>query len=452
MIRKVLIANRGEIAVRIIRACKEMGIRTVAVFSEADRDALHVQLADEAVCIGSSRSHESYLNAENILSAAYLKKADAIHPGFGFLSENANFARKCKDCNIKFIGPDADIIDIMGNKSNAREIMIKAGVPVIPGSDKTLASLEEAKAWANKIGYPVMIKAASGGGGKGIRKIYSEEDLVSQFDNAKSEAKANFGDDSMYMEKIIENAKHVEVQILADEYGNVLHLGERDCSMQRRNQKVLEEAPSPVVDEKMRSLLGKAAVKAARFANYKNAGTIEFLYDKGSNFYFMEMNTRIQVEHPITEMITDVDIVKWQIKIASGVSLTLKQEDIKISGHAIECRINAENVLKNFAPSPGKIDYLFMPGGTNGIRIDSAIYAGYTIPPYYDSMVAKLIVRGKDRNEAIAKMKSALSEFVIEGISTNIDFQLDILNTKEFVKGDYTTDFIEKSFLTKDYA
>jgi len=449
MIRKILIANRGEIAVRIIRACKEMGIATVAVFSEADKDALHVQLADEAVCIGSARSKDSYLNAENILSAAYLKKADAIHPGFGFLSENASFALKCKDCNIKFIGPDADIIDIMGNKSNARDLMIKAGVPVIPGSDGTLSDLDDAKEWANKIGYPVMIKASAGGGGKGIRKIYTEADLIAQFDNAKNEAKANFGDDSMYMEKIVENAKHIEIQILGDEYGNIIHLGERDCSMQRRNQKLVEEAPSPVISEQMRNMIGKAAVKAARFANYKNAGTIEFLYDKNGNFYFMEMNTRIQVEHPVTEMITDIDIVKWQIKIASGIRLTVRQEDVKISGHSIECRINAENVANNFAPSPGKIDYLFVPGGTNGIRIDSAIYAGYTIPPYYDSMVAKLIVRGKDRTEAMAKMRSALTEFVVNGIDTNIDFQLEIMNTPEFINGEYTTEFVEKTLLAK---
>ncbi|MCL2592278.1 MAG: acetyl-CoA carboxylase biotin carboxylase subunit [Defluviitaleaceae bacterium] len=449
MIRKILIANRGEIAVRIIRACKEMGIATVAVFSEADKDALHVQLADEAVCIGSARSKDSYLNAENILSAAYLKKADAIHPGFGFLSENASFALKCKDCNIKFIGPDADIIDIMGNKSNARDLMIKAGVPVIPGSDGTLSDLDDAKEWANKIGYPVMIKASAGGGGKGIRKIYTETDLIAQFDNAKNEAKANFGDDSMYMEKIVENAKHIEIQILGDEYGNIIHLGERDCSMQRRNQKLVEEAPSPVISEQMRNMIGKAAVKAARFANYKNAGTIEFLYDKNGNFYFMEMNTRIQVEHPVTEMITDIDIVKWQIKIASGIRLTVRQEDVKISGHSIECRINAENVANNFAPSPGKIDYLFVPGGTNGIRIDSAIYAGYTIPPYYDSMVAKLIVRGKDRTEAMAKMRSALTEFVVNGIDTNIDFQLEIMNTPEFINGEYTTEFVEKTLLAK---
>jgi len=442
MFNKILIANRGEIAVRIIRACRELGISTVAVFSEADRDALHTQLADEAVCVGPSKSSDSYLNMANIISAACVTNAQAIHPGFGFLSENSVFASMCEECNIKFIGPDAKTIDLMGNKSNARKLMIQAGVPVTPGSDGVVENVEKARKLAEKFGYPVMIKASSGGGGKGIRIVRKPEELEDCFNAARSEAMVNFGDNSVYMEKVIENARHIEVQILADEYGNIVHLGERDCSLQRRNQKILEESPSVAVDEKTRESLGQAAVKAAKAANYKNAGTIEFLYSKDGNFYFMEMNTRIQVEHPITEMVTDIDLVKEQIKIASGNPISFEQKDVKISGYSIECRVNAEDPDNNFAPSPGKISYLLIPGGGNGLRIDSAVYAGYTIPPYYDSMIAKVITKGKTREEAIVKMKRALSEFVIEGIKTNIDFHLDLLNNEMYQKGQFDTSFI----------
>ena len=444
MFNKILIANRGEIAVRIICACRELGISTVAVFSEADRNALHTQLADEAVCIGPAKSSASYLNMANILSAACITKAQAIHPGFGFLSENSVFASMCEECNIKFIGPDSKTIELMGNKSNARKLMIEAGVPVTPGSDGVIESVEKAFEFADKFGYPVMIKASSGGGGKGIRIVRKREELEESFNTAKNEAKANFGDDSVYMEKLIENARHIEVQILADEYGNVIHLGERDCSLQRRNQKVLEESPSAAIDEKTRKNLGETAVRAARAADYKNAGTIEFLYSRDGQFYFMEMNTRIQVEHPVTEMVTDIDLIKEQLKIASGEPISFEQKDVCISGHSIECRINAEDPDNNFAPSPGKISYLLMPGGGNGLRVDSAVYAGYTIPPYYDSMIAKVITKGKDRNEAIAKMKRALDEFVIEGIKTNIDFQLELLNNEMYRKGEFDTSFISK--------
>lgn len=444
MFNKILIANRGEIAVRIIRACKELGISTVAVFSEADKDALHTQLADEAVCIGPAKSSESYLNMANILSAACIKKAQAIHPGFGFLSENSVFASMCEDCNIKFIGPDSKTIELMGNKSNARELMKNAGVPITPGSDGIIENIEKAFEFAEKAGYPLMIKAASGGGGKGIRIVRRPEELEESFSTAKNEAKANFGDDSVYMEKLIENARHIEVQILADEYGNVVHLGERDCSLQRRNQKVLEESPCAAINEETREKLGEAAVKAAKAAVYKNAGTVEFLYSGEGEFYFMEMNTRIQVEHPITEMVTGIDLIKEQFKIASGEPISFEQKDVHISGCSIECRINAENPENNFSPSPGKISYLFMPGGGNGLRVDSAVYAGYTIPPYYDSMIAKVITKGKDRNEAITKMKRALGEFVIEGINTNIDFQIELLNNEMYRKGKFDTSFISK--------
>ncbi len=447
MFNKILIANRGEIAVRIIRACREMGIATVAVFSEADKDALHTQLADEAVCIGPVKSADSYLNMPNIISAACLTNAQAIHPGFGFLAENSVFASMCEECNIKFIGPDADTIDLMGNKANARKLMIEAGVPVTPGSDGLINDVNAAKKLADEFGYPVMIKASAGGGGKGIRIVRSPEELEESYNTAKNEARVNFGDDSVYMEKLIENARHIEVQILADEYGNVVHLGERDCSLQRRNQKVLEEAPSVAIDGKTRIGLGDAAVKAAKAAGYKNAGTIEFLYSKDGKYYFMEMNTRIQVEHPITEMVTDIDIVKEQIKIAAGEKLSFEQSDVVIGGHSIECRINAEDPENNFAPSPGKISYLLLPGGGNGLRIDSAVYAGYTIPPYYDSMIAKVITKGKTRREAIDKMKRALSEFVIEGIKTNIDFHLDLLDNEKYIKGDFDTSFISNEII-----
>lgn len=444
MFDKILIANRGEIAVRIIRACREMGIKTVAVFSEPDREALHTQLADEAVCIGSAKVSDSYLDMNNIISAAVEKRAQAIHPGFGFLSENSMFAGVCKDCNIKFIGPKGSVIDALGNKANARQMMINAGVPVIPGSDGVIADVDGAYKMADKLGYPVIVKASAGGGGKGIRIVRKKEDLKEAFLSAQSETKAAFGDDSMYMEKLIEGARHVEVQILGDSYGNVIHLGERDCSLQRKNQKVLEETPCEVLSEATRAKICESAVKAAKAAGYENAGTIEFLYDEDSDkYYFMEMNTRVQVEHPITEMVTGVDIVKEQIRIAAGEKLSYRQDDIRISGHAIECRINAENPSRNFAPCPGMIDYLLMPSGGIGLRVDSAIYQGYEIPPYYDSMLAKVIVHGKDREEAIAKMKRALYEFVIEGVDTNIEYQNKILNNKKFEKCQYNTSFLE---------
>ena len=444
MFDKILIANRGEIAVRIIRACREMVIKTVAVFSEPDREALHTQLADEAVCIGSAKVGDSYLDMNNIISAAVEKQAQAIHPGFGFLSENSMFAGVCKDCNIKFIGPKGSVIDALGNKANARQMMINAGVPVIPGSDGILADVEQAYEMADKLGYPVIVKASAGGGGKGIRIVRKKEELKEAFLSAQSETKAAFGDDSMYMEKLIEGARHVEVQILGDSFGNVIHLGERDCSLQRKNQKVLEETPCEVLSESTRAKICDSAVRAAKAAGYENAGTIEFLYDEDSDkYYFMEMNTRVQVEHPITEMVTGVDIVKEQIRIAAGEKLSYTQDDIKISGHAIECRINAENPLRNFAPCPGTIDYLLMPSGGLGLRVDSAIYQGYEIPPYYDSMLAKVIVHGRDREEAIAKMKRALYEFVIEGVDTNIEYQNKILNNKQFEKCQYNTSFLE---------
>lgn len=444
MFDKILIANRGEIAVRIIRACREMGIKTVAVFSEPDREALHTQLADEAVCIGSAKVGDSYLDMNNIISAAVEKQAQAIHPGFGFLSENSMFAGVCKDCNIKFIGPKGSVIDALGNKANARQMMINAGVPVIPGSDGILADVEQAYEMADKLGYPVIVKASAGGGGKGIRIVRKKEELKEAFLSAQSETKAAFGDDSMYMEKLIEGARHVEVQILGDSFGNVIHLGERDCSLQRKNQKVLEETPCEVLSESTRAKICDSAVRAAKAAGYENAGTIEFLYDEDSDkYYFMEMNTRVQVEHPITEVVTGVDIVKEQIRIAAGEKLLYTQDDIKISGHAIECRINAENPSRNFAPCPGTIDYLLMPSGGLGLRVDSAIYQGYEIPPYYDSMLAKVIVHGRDRDEAIAKMKRALYEFIIEGVDTNIEYQNKILNNKQFEKCQYNTSFLE---------
>lgn len=445
MIRKVLIANRGEIAVRVIRACKEMGIKTVAIYSEADKEAMHTQLADESICVGTAKSKDSYLNESNIISAAVITKCNAIHPGFGFLSEKAEFAAICEECNIKFIGPSSEVINIMGNKSKAREMMKKAGVPIVPGSEGLIRSFKEAKIEAKRIGYPVMIKASAGGGGKGIRIVKSEDELENSFLTAKSEAKINFGDDSVYMEKFIENPRHIEFQILADSFGNVVHLGERDCSIQRRNQKLLEEAPSSILSDELREKMGRAAVDAAKAVGYTNAGTIEFLVDKHKNFYFMEMNTRIQVEHPITEMVTSVDIVKEQLRIANGEELSITQEDINVKGHSIECRINAENPSKNFAPSPGKIEFLNLPGG-NGIRVDTAVYPGYTIPPVYDSMIAKVIVHGNNREEAINKMIRALDEFVIDGVECNIDFQIDILNNEKFKLGIFDTSFISTEY------
>ena len=445
MLKKVLIANRGEIAVRIIRACREMGIRTVAIYSEADKNALHVQLADEAICVGPAPSNKSYLNVKAILEAACLTGADSIHPGFGFLSENPNFAKICQETGIKFIGPDYKLIELLGNKSKAKETMKRAGVPVVPGSDGLIYSKKQAVNLAEQIKYPVMLKASAGGGGRGIRIAYSKEELEKEYDIVKQEAKVAFNDDSLYLEKFVENPRHVEIQILADEHGNCIHLGERDCSVQRRNQKVLEETPSGILDEKTRKKMGEVAVKAVKEIGYSNAGTIEFLVDKNKDFYFMEMNTRVQVEHPITEMVTGVDIIKEQIKIAGGEELTYKQEDIKFDGHSMEVRINAENPDKNFMPCPGTITGLHVPGG-NGVRVDTAIYSGYTVPPTYDSMLAKLIVHGNNREESIAKMKSAVAEFVVEGITTNIDFLLKILENENFKTNNYDTSFIKKEF------
>ncbi|EOT46975.1 acetyl-CoA carboxylase, biotin carboxylase subunit [Enterococcus sp. AZ150] len=447
MFSKILIANRGEIAVRIIRACRELGIRTVAVYSEADRDALHAELADEAICIGPAKAVDSYLNVKQILSAAILTKAEAIHPGFGFLSENSQFAEMCEECNITFIGPKSKTIDEMGNKIHARQLMMDADVPVIPGSHGSLSSVEEAMTLAEEIGFPVMLKAAAGGGGKGIRKVMSAEELPKHFDSAQQEAKAAFGNDEMYMEKIVYPARHIEVQILADNFGNVIHLGERDCSLQRNNQKVLEESPSVVITAKERAHLGEIGVRAAKAVNYQNAGTIEFLRDEEGNFYFMEMNTRIQVEHPVTEMVTGIDIVKKQIEVANGEPLGITQEEVTFSGHAIECRINAENPAFNFAPSPGKIKNLLLPAGGMGLRVDSAMYSGYAIPPFYDSMIAKVIVHGNSRFEALMKMQRALTEFVTDGVVTNVEFQMDLISHPNVIAGDYTTAFLQEDFL-----
>lgn len=442
MIRKILIANRGEIAVRIIRACREMGIATVAVYSEADRNALHVKLADQAVCIGPAPSQKSYLNVKAILEACCLTGADSIHPGYGFLSENVSFAKMCSEMGINYIGPSYELIELMGNKSKAKETMKKAGVPVVEGSDGNVESLQGAKDIANKIGYPVIMKAVSGGGGKGIRIANSEEELTRYYDVIRAEAKSAFNDDSIYIEKYIKNPRHIEIQVIADKHGNVAHLGDRDCTVQRKNQKMLEESPSDYIDEKLRQKMEKVSVKAIEKIGYTNAGTIEYLVDKEGNFYFMEMNTRLQVEHPVTELVTGVDLVKEQINIASGKKLSKEVMNLHIKGHSIECRINAENPDKNFMPCPGKITGLHIPGG-NGIRVDSAIYQDYIIPPNYDSMIAKLIVHGKDREECINKMKSALGEFVIEGVTTNIDFLYKILENPEFIKNDYDTSFIK---------
>ena len=445
MFDKILIANRGEIAVRIIRACREMGIKTVAVYSEADRDSLHTLLADEAICIGPAPSNQSYLNMERILAATVAMKAEAIHPGFGFLSENARFAELCQKCSIAFIGPSAEIINKMGNKSAARKTMVEAGVPVVPGSKEPVYTVEEALKMAKEIGFPVMIKASSGGGGKGMRVSWSEEDFEANFQNAQMESVKGFSDDTMYLERFVENPRHIEFQIMADKYGNVVHLGERDCSIQRRHQKVLEESPSIAISEELRKKMGETAVKAAKAVGYENAGTIEFLLDKNKNFYFMEMNTRIQVEHPVTELVSGLDLIKEQIRVAAGEKLSVTQKDIRIQGHAIECRINAENPAKNFMPCPGKITNIHIPGG-NGVRVDTHIYNEYKVPANYDSMLMKLIVYDKDRASAIAKMRSALGEVIIEGIETNIDFQYEILENEAFQKGDTDTGFIEKYF------
>ena len=443
MIEKILIANRGEIAVRIIRACREMGIRTVAVYSEADRDALHTQLADEAVCIGPAPSTDSYLNMQNIISATLVSGADAIHPGFGFLSENSRFARLCEQCNIVYIGPPSDVISRLGNKSEARNTMIKAGVPVIPGSKEAVYDVKEGAKIAKKIGYPVIIKAALGGGGKGMRVCYDSEDFVHTFETAKLEAENAFGDGTMYIEKYIEDPRHIEFQILADKYGNTIHLGERDCSIQRRHQKLIEESPSPAISDEQRKKMGEIAVKAAKAAEYYSAGTIEFLRDKHGDFYFIEMNTRIQVEHPVTEQVTGVDLVCEQLRIAAGKHLTYTQEDVHVHGHAIEVRINAEDTEHDFRPSPGTVTNVHFPGG-KGVRIDSALFAGYQIPPYYDSMIAKLIVYDKNRKLALRKLRNALGELVLEGVKTNIDYQYEIINDEDFIEGNVDTGFIER--------
>lgn len=445
MFQKILIANRGEIAVRIIRACREMGIRTVAVYSEADREALHTQLADEAICIGPASSLDSYLNMERILSATVAVKADAIHPGFGFLSENSKFVEMCQKCKITFIGPSAEIINRMGNKSEARATMEKAGVPVVPGTKEPVHTAEEALKEARRIGFPIMIKASSGGGGKGMRISESEEDFEENFNTAQMESVRSFGDDTMYLERYVRNPKHIEFQIIADKFGNVVQLGERDCSIQRHHQKVIEESPCALLTPQLRKKMGDEAVRAAKAAGYENAGTIEFLLDDRQNFYFIEMNTRIQVEHPVTEMVSGMDLIKEQINIAAGLPLSVKQEDICLNGHAIECRINAENPRKNFMPCPGRLNEVHLPGG-NGVRIDTAVYSGYEIPPFYDSMIAKVIVHDKTRAGAIAKMRSTLGELILDGVITNTDFQYEILNNEDFQQGNFTTDFIEQHF------
>ncbi|WP_312092269.1 acetyl-CoA carboxylase biotin carboxylase subunit [Niallia sp.] len=449
MIKKLLIANRGEIAVRIIRACRELDIQTVAIYSEADREALHVQIADEAYCIGPKASKDSYLNFTNIISVATLTGCDAIHPGYGFLAENADFAELCRDCKITFVGPSPEAINKMGTKDIARETMRQAGVPIVPGSQGIIKDVEEGVSLAKEIGYPVIIKATAGGGGKGIRVAKTEEELIKGINITQQEALTAFGNAGVYLEKYIEDFRHVELQVLADNYGNVIHLGERDCSIQRRLQKLLEETPSPVLSEAMRATMGDAAVKAAAAVNYTGAGTVEFIFDyQNQAFYFMEMNTRIQVEHPVTEMVTGIDLIKEQILVASGKPLEYQQKDVTFTGWAIECRINAENPAMNFMPSPGKINMYLPPGGL-GVRVDSAAYPGYTIPPYYDSMIAKVIAYGSTRKEAISRMKRALSEFVIEGVHTTIPFHLNLLNHEKFVEGNFNTKFLEMYDLMK---
>ncbi len=449
MFNKILIANRGEIAIRIMRACRELGIKTVAVYSEADKSALHAQIADEAICIGPAPSKDSYLNTKAIIAACEITHAEAVHPGFGFLSENADFARLCEACGLTFIGPTPQVMDLMGDKAHARKTVTGAGVPVIPGSDGIVPDIDAAKKICREFGYPVMVKATAGGGGRGIRLVNSEEELESSFLSAQQEALSCFGNGDLYIEKFIENPRHIEIQLLADNYGNVVHLGERDCSLQRRNQKVLEESPSPIMTDDLRRRMGEAAVSAAKASGYRNAGTIEFLVDKNKNFYFMEMNTRIQVEHPVTEFVTGIDLVKAQIRIAAGEKLWFSQDDVKLTGHAIECRINAEDPRRGFLPSPGKIRSIHVPGGFN-VRIDSAVYAGYTIPPYYDSMIAKLLVKGADREEAIMKMKVALSEFIIDGVETNIDFQLKLLKNECFERGEFDNGFLNRTNIMEE--
>ena len=449
MFSKVLVANRGEIAVRIIRSLKELGIKSVAIYSTVDRESLHVQLADEAVCVGTARPQDSYLNMKNILAAAIGTGAEAIHPGFGFLSENSQFVEMCEAVGITFIGPNSEIIDLMGNKANAREQMQKSGVPVIPGSEGFIETVEEAKEVANKVGYPVLLKAAAGGGGKGIRKVNDDNELTSLFEEAKREAQVSFGDKRMYLEKIMTNVKHIEVQIFRDKQGNVVYFPERDCSVQRNKQKMIEESPCLLITEEQRKELGNIAIKAANAINYVNTGTIEFLMDSQHNFYVMEMNTRIQVEHTVTEMVTGIDLVKAQVKVASGERLPFNQNDIQINGSAIECRINAEDPSKNFMPQVGKVRYLYFPVGNLGMRIDSDLYAGWEITPFYDSMIAKVISLGQDRHEAIEKVKRLLSEMLITGVKTNQSFYLDILKDKNFLDGKVTTEYLEQNFLPK---
>lgn len=448
MFHKVLVANRGEIAVRIIRACKELGIYTVAVYSEADKDSLHVQLADEAYCIGPTASKDSYLNFANIISVAKLTEADSIHPGYGFLAENADFAEACQSFQLEFIGPTSDAIQKMGEKSVAKETMKKAGVPVVPGSDGLVEQIEEAVKIADEIGYPVIIKATAGGGGKGMRVAYNQQDLKKSFSMARQEAEKAFGNSGVYIEKYLENPRHIEIQVLADKHGNVAHLGERDCSIQRRHQKLVEEAPSPALTDELRQKMGQAAVQAAKSVHYHGAGTVEFLLEN-NQFYFMEMNTRIQVEHPVTEWITGIDLIKEQIKVAAGEPLSFTQEEIQFNGWAMECRINAENPAKNFMPSPGKIQFYLPPGGI-GVRVDSSVYPGYSISPFYDSMIAKLIVWGRNRDEVINRMKRALNEFAIDGIHTTIPFHLKLLEHELFQKGEFDTKFLEKYPIYKE--
>lgn len=449
MFKKLLIANRGEIAVRVIRACRELGIATAAVYSEADRESLHVKMADEAYCIGPAVATESYLNMTNLMSTATLVEADAIHPGYGFLAENPDFAELCAACGITFIGPDPDAISKMGDKTTARETMKKAGVPVVPGTDGLIEDEEEAKETAAEIGYPVIVKATAGGGGKGMRVVHSEEELVHAIRLAQQEAAANFGNPGVYLEKYLLEPRHVEIQILADKHGNVVHLGERDCSIQRRYQKLIEETPSPAVDPNLREQMGQAAIAAAKAVNYSGAGTVEFLLDKENNFYFMEMNTRIQVEHPVTELVTGIDLIKEQIRVAAGEPLSFRQEDVILNGWAIECRINAEDPSRDFMPSPGTVQFYLPPGGM-GVRVDSSVYPGYKISPFYDSMIAKLIVWGKDRSEALIRMRRALSEFTIEGVSTTIPYHLQVLNHPKFVDGDFHIQFLEQTKLDEE--
>ena len=443
MFHKILIANRGEIAVRIIRACRNMGIRSVAVYSKEDKNSLHVQLADQRVCIGEGPARNNYLNMERIITAARNVGADAIHPGFGFLSENADFVRLCDEYGITFIGPTADVINSMGNKSHARKTMMDANVPVVPGTKEPVYDAETGEKFADEIGYPVMIKASSGGGGKGMRVAKSKDEFEFNFNMAQRESANSFGDDTMYIEKFIENPRHVEIQIMADNFGNVVALGERDCSVQRNHQKLIEESPSPAITEKMRASMNHDAILAAKAVNYTNAGTVEFIVDPKGTYYFMEMNTRIQVEHPVTEWVTGIDLIKAQIRIADGEKLKWKQEDIQITGHAIECRINAEDPSKNFRPCPGRITDMYLPGG-KGVRIDSAIYSGCEVSPYYDSMITKLIVFAATRKEAIAKMHRALGEVIIEGITTNIDFLYEIMERPDYQEGDFTIQYLEK--------